>query len=129
MITDSELCSFPAIILPFFWDNTVSRMLLISWVPCRGDRYYSRLGVATDIESETHGHNVSFLAIAWNSERRDTSRALEKRHRAISLHSTHPTPLEPIEFRWSGFGELIVSKPYMTNGIIWIWHAESTELE
>ncbi|GFW68315.1 hypothetical protein TNCV_2263051 [Trichonephila clavipes] len=30
---------------------TVSRMSSMGWVPCRGDRYYSRPGVATNIAS------------------------------------------------------------------------------
>ncbi|GFS65234.1 hypothetical protein TNIN_264881 [Trichonephila inaurata madagascariensis] len=109
--------------------NTVSRVLSMGWVPCRGDRYYSLPGVAKDNASETHGHNASFLASALDSDRWDASQALEKWYRAISLHSTHPTPLEPIESRWSGFLDQVISKLYMPNGIIWIRHAESTELE
>ncbi|GFT78947.1 hypothetical protein TNCV_3093341 [Trichonephila clavipes] len=88
----------------------------MGWVPCRGDRYYSSPGVATDIASETHDHSVSFLASASDSDRWSTRRALETRYRAISLHNTHPTPLEPIESKWSGFGDHVVSKPYMPNG-------------
>ncbi|GFV09319.1 hypothetical protein TNCV_4468061 [Trichonephila clavipes] len=38
--------------------GTVSRMFSMGWVPCRGDRYYSRPSVATNIASETHGHSV-----------------------------------------------------------------------
>ncbi|GFS93930.1 hypothetical protein TNCV_3409531 [Trichonephila clavipes] len=101
----------------------------MGWVPCRGDRYYSRPGVATNIASETHGHSVFFLASASDSDRWSTHRALETRYRAISLHNIHPTPLEPIESKWSGFGDHVVSKSYMPNGISWIWHTESTELE
>ncbi|GFV29551.1 hypothetical protein TNCV_4490051 [Trichonephila clavipes] len=63
--------------------NTVSRMLSMGWVPCREDRYYSRPGVATEIANKTHGHTVSFLANASDSDRWDTRRALEKRNRAI----------------------------------------------
>ncbi|GFU35563.1 hypothetical protein TNCV_4875721 [Trichonephila clavipes] len=109
--------------------NTVSRMLSMCWVPCRGDKYYSRPGVATDIASETHGHTVSFLASAVDSGRWDTRRALETRYRAISLHRIHPAPLVSIESKWSGFGDHVVSKPYMPNCIIWICHTKSTELE
>ncbi|GFX92705.1 hypothetical protein TNCV_2012911 [Trichonephila clavipes] len=69
----------------FLWLNTVSRMLSMGWVPCRGDRYYSRPGVATDIASKTHGHTVSFLTNASDSDRWDTRRALEKRYRDIYL--------------------------------------------
>ncbi|GFU36765.1 hypothetical protein TNCV_365321 [Trichonephila clavipes] len=115
---------------PIFLElNTVSRMFSMGWVPCRGDRYYSRPGVATDIASEIHGHSVSFLASASDSDRWSTRRALETRYRAISLHNIHPTPLEQIESKWSGFGDHVVSKPYMPNGISWIWHTESTELK
>ncbi|GFW99418.1 hypothetical protein TNCV_3007201 [Trichonephila clavipes] len=49
--------------------TTVSRMFSMGWVPCRGDRFYSRPGVATDIASETHGRSVSFLASASDSDR------------------------------------------------------------
>ncbi|GFS93925.1 hypothetical protein TNCV_3409491 [Trichonephila clavipes] len=108
---------------------TVYRMISMGWVPCRGDSYYSRPGVATSIVSETLGHSVSFLASASESDRWSTRRALETRYRAISLHNIHPTPLEAIESKWSGFGDHVVSKPYMPNGIGWIWHTESTELE
>ncbi|GFY32656.1 hypothetical protein TNCV_674111 [Trichonephila clavipes] len=38
--------------------NTVSRMFAMGCVPCRGDRYYSLPGVATDIASETHDHRM-----------------------------------------------------------------------
>ncbi|GFY47606.1 hypothetical protein TNIN_11181 [Trichonephila inaurata madagascariensis] len=107
----------------------VSKVLSMGWVPCRGDRNYSLPGVAKDNACETHGHNASFLTSASESDRWDTSRGLEKRYRAIYLHSNYPTPLEPIESRWSGFGDHVASKPYMPNGIIWIWHVESTELE
>ncbi|GFT18429.1 hypothetical protein TNCV_4059331 [Trichonephila clavipes] len=92
---------------------TVSRMFSKGWVPCRGDRYYSRPGVATNIASETHGHSVSFLASASDSDRWSTRRAIEARYRAISLHNIHPTPLEPIESKWSGVGDHVVSKPYV----------------
>ncbi|GFV02289.1 hypothetical protein TNCV_528601 [Trichonephila clavipes] len=34
-------------------------------------------------------------------------------YRAISLHNIHPTPLEPRESKWLGFGDHVVSKPYM----------------
>ncbi|GFT96587.1 hypothetical protein TNCV_5022341 [Trichonephila clavipes] len=95
--------------------NTVSRMFSMGWVPCRGDRYYSRSGAATDIASETHGHSVSFLASASDSDRSSTRRALETRYRAISLHNIHPTPLESIESKWSGSGDHVVSKPKMPN--------------
>ncbi|GFW46589.1 hypothetical protein TNCV_1936591 [Trichonephila clavipes] len=80
---------------PIFLElNTVSRMLSMGSVPCRGDRYYSRIGVATDIASETHGHTASFLASASSdSDRWDTRRALETLYRAISFHSIHPAPL------------------------------------
>ncbi|GFW98541.1 hypothetical protein TNCV_2769721 [Trichonephila clavipes] len=108
---------------------TVSRMFSMGWASCRGDRYYSRPGVATNIASKTHDHSVSFLASASDSDRWSTRRALETRYRAISLHNIHPTPLEPIESTWSGFGDHVVSKPYMPNVISWIWHTESTELE
>ncbi|GFV98942.1 hypothetical protein TNCV_3390051 [Trichonephila clavipes] len=80
--------------------TTESRIFLMGWVPCRGDRYYSRPGVATNIASETHGHSVSFLSSASNSDRWSTRRGLETRYRAISLHNIHPTPLEPIESKW-----------------------------
>ncbi|GFX09132.1 hypothetical protein TNCV_4167111 [Trichonephila clavipes] len=109
--------------------NTVSRMFSMGWVPCRGDKYYSRPGVATDIASGTHGHCVSFLPSALDSDRWSTRRALGTRYRDISLHNIHPTPLEPIESMWSGFWDHVVSKPYMLNGISWIWHTEVTELE
>ncbi|GFY58343.1 hypothetical protein TNIN_245191 [Trichonephila inaurata madagascariensis] len=79
--------------------NTVSRVLSMGWVPCKGDRYYSFPGVSKDNSCETHGHNVSFLASASDSDRWDTSRAFEKRYRAISIHSTHLTQLETIESR------------------------------
>ncbi|GFT62819.1 hypothetical protein TNCV_1606541 [Trichonephila clavipes] len=130
---------------------TVSRMFSMGWVLCRGDRssskdgginrfqflvqyssrgqYYSRPGVATNIASESHGHSVSFLANGSDSDRWSIRRALETRYQAISLHNIHPTPLEPIESTWSCFADHIVSKPYMPNGISWIWHTESTELE
>ncbi|GFV69146.1 hypothetical protein TNCV_3101341 [Trichonephila clavipes] len=75
----------------------------MGWVPCRGDRYYSRPGVATDIASEIHGHSVSFLASASDSDRWSTRRALQTRYRANSLHNIHPTPLEPIESKWFRF--------------------------
>ncbi|GFV34520.1 hypothetical protein TNCV_1448261 [Trichonephila clavipes] len=115
---------------PIFLElTTVSRLFSMGWVPCRGDRYYSRPGVETDIASETHGYSVCFLASASDSDRWSTRRALETRYRAISLHNIHPTPLELIESKCSGFGDYVVSKPYMSNGISWIWHTESTELE
>ncbi|GFS51620.1 hypothetical protein TNCV_550201 [Trichonephila clavipes] len=101
----------------------------MGWVPCRGDRYYSRPGVATDIAREIHGHSVSFLASALDSDRWSTRRALETRYRVISLHNIHPTPLEPIESKWSGYEDHVVSKTYVPNGIRWIWHTEFTELE
>ncbi|GFX42130.1 hypothetical protein TNCV_2135451 [Trichonephila clavipes] len=109
--------------------NRVSRMLSMGWVPCRGDRCYLCPGVTTDIANDTHGHTVSFLASASNSDRWDTRRALETWYWAISLHSIHTTSLEQIESKWTGFGDHVVSKPYMPNCIIWIWHTESTELE
>ncbi|GFX42238.1 hypothetical protein TNCV_4310731 [Trichonephila clavipes] len=106
---------------PIFLElNTASKMLSMGWVPCGVNRYYSRPCVATDIASETNGHTVSFLASASDSDRWDTRRALETRYGAISLPSIHPTPLEPIESKWSGFGDHVVSKPYMQNCIIWI---------
>ncbi|GFU54867.1 hypothetical protein TNCV_4939831 [Trichonephila clavipes] len=95
----------------------VSRMFSMGWVPCRGDRYYSRPGVATDIASETHGHSVSFLASASDSDKWSTRMALETWCWAISQHNIHPTPSEPIESKWSGFGDHFVSKPYMPNGM------------
>ncbi|GFY06524.1 hypothetical protein TNCV_3523801 [Trichonephila clavipes] len=49
------------------------------------------------IASETHGHSVSFLASASDSDRWSIRRGLETRYRAISMHNIHPTPLEPIE--------------------------------
>ncbi|GFX78412.1 hypothetical protein TNCV_3034551 [Trichonephila clavipes] len=98
-------------------------MFSMGWVPCRGDRYYSHPSVATNIASETHGHSVSFLASA--SDRWSIRRGLETRYRAISLHNIHPTPLEPIESKWSSFADPVVSTPYMPNGISWIWHTES----
>ncbi|GFX09127.1 hypothetical protein TNCV_4167061 [Trichonephila clavipes] len=93
----------------------VSRMFSMGWVPCREDKYYSRPGVATDIASGTHGHCVSFLPSALDSDRWSTRRALETRYRDISLHNIHPTSLEPIESKWSGFGDHVVPKPYMPN--------------
>ncbi|GFU48680.1 hypothetical protein TNCV_4751911 [Trichonephila clavipes] len=104
-------------------------MFSMGWVPCRGDRYYKRSSVSTNIASETHGHSVSFLASASDSDRWSIRRGLETRYRAIYLHNIHPTPLEPIESTWSGFVDHVVSKPNMPNGISWIWHTESTELE
>ncbi|GFS34558.1 hypothetical protein TNIN_268611 [Trichonephila inaurata madagascariensis] len=53
------------------------------------------LGVARGNFCEMCDHTASFLANA--SDRRDTSLALEKQSRALPVHNTHPTPLEPIE--------------------------------
>ncbi|GFX14474.1 uncharacterized protein TNCV_1616571 [Trichonephila clavipes] len=104
-------------------------MLLIGWVPCKGDRYYSRPGVATDIANQTHGHTVSFVASASDSDRWDTRRALETWYRAISLLSIHPTQLEPIESKWSSFGYHVVSKPYMPNGLLKTWRTDYAHLK
>ncbi|GFV23194.1 hypothetical protein TNCV_2943541 [Trichonephila clavipes] len=80
-----------------------------------------RPGDATDIASETYGHTVSFLASESDSDKWDTRRALEKPYWDISLHGIQPTPLEPIESKWSGFGDHVISMPYMPKGIIWIF--------
>ncbi|GFT99929.1 hypothetical protein TNCV_1079691 [Trichonephila clavipes] len=47
-------------------------MFSMGWVPCRGDRYYSRPSVATNIASETHGHTVFLF---WTVRRYQTDGA------------------------------------------------------
>ncbi|GFW54121.1 hypothetical protein TNCV_3829291 [Trichonephila clavipes] len=123
-----ELCSFP--VFPFFWGS--SRSLGCSqWVGCPAEG--TGITHVQVLQQTLQVKPMATVCLFWpvhrTHNRWSTRRALETRYRAISLHNIHPTPFEPIESKWSGFGDHVVSKPYMPNGISWIWHTESTELE
>ncbi|GFT89538.1 hypothetical protein TNCV_5137501 [Trichonephila clavipes] len=100
----------------------------MGWVPCRGTGITHVQVLQQTLQVKPMATVCLFLASASDSARWSIRRGLETRYRAISLHNIHPTPLEPIESTWSGFADHVVSKPFMPNGISWIWHTESTEL-
>ncbi|GFY79503.1 hypothetical protein TNIN_244121 [Trichonephila inaurata madagascariensis] len=108
-----------------FWSSTQ-----YLWVGCPAEG--TGITHVQVLQKTTHVKYMATMRLFWpalDSNRWDMSLALEKWYQAISSHSTHPTALKSIESSWSDFGDHIVSKPYTPNSTIWIWHAESTELE
>ncbi|GFY42423.1 hypothetical protein TNIN_360971 [Trichonephila inaurata madagascariensis] len=75
----------------------VSRMS--SMVFCTLGKCSYSLSVARGNSCEMCDHIAFFLANALDSDRWDTHLAFEKQSRAIPVHNTHPTPLEPKESR------------------------------
>ncbi|GFU69274.1 hypothetical protein TNCV_3285501 [Trichonephila clavipes] len=123
--TGPKLCSFP--VLQFFWGSSRSQGCS-QWVGCPAEGTgITHVQVLQQTLQVKPMAKVCFLASALDSDRWSTRRGLETRYRAISLHNIHPTPLEPIESKWLGFSDHVVSKPYMPNGISWIWHTESPQ--
>ncbi|GFW90106.1 hypothetical protein TNCV_3485581 [Trichonephila clavipes] len=70
-----------------------------SMVFCTLGKCCYSLGDARGNSCEMCDHTEFFLSNALDSDRWVTHLALEKQSRAIPIHSTHPTPLEPLESR------------------------------
>ncbi|GFY68829.1 hypothetical protein TNIN_85821 [Trichonephila inaurata madagascariensis] len=76
--------------------TTMGWVSSIGWMLYRLDRCCECSGIAKGTACEIHSRNAFFLASVWEGVRLDMNLALERRYRAISVHSSHPTPFEPI---------------------------------